>query len=110
MVTIYIHYVFFPSFQFNSKKIDKKKEELNFLYNCQQNWNPKQTIILKHIITYNNLQKYINLKAYINPKGMIGMPVTDRYVWDHAYRHDIFSLYARHMKIIMSFIWMKFSW
>jgi hypothetical protein len=25
---------------------------------------------------------------YINPKGMIGMPVVDRHVWDHAYEHD----------------------
>jgi hypothetical protein len=25
----------------------------------------------------------------INPKGMIGMPVTGRHVWGHAYGHDM---------------------
>jgi len=25
---------------------------------------------------------------YINPKSMIGMPVTGRHVWGHAYEHD----------------------
>jgi hypothetical protein len=25
---------------------------------------------------------------YINPKGMIDMPITNRYVWGHAYEHD----------------------
>jgi hypothetical protein len=25
---------------------------------------------------------------YIKPKGMIGMHVTDRHVWGHAYGHD----------------------
>ncbi len=58
-----------------STKTDKKKEELGLLYSRQQSWNPKQAIILKHIITY------------INPKGMIGMLVTGRRVWGHAYRH-----------------------
>jgi hypothetical protein len=31
---------------------------------------------------------YNNLKTYINPKGMIGMFVTSRNVWGHAYGHD----------------------
>jgi hypothetical protein len=37
---------------------------------------------LKHLITYSNL------RTYINPKGMIGMPITGRHVWGHAYEHD----------------------
>jgi hypothetical protein len=31
---------------------------------------------------------YSNLKTYINLKGMIGMPITSRHVWGHAYKHD----------------------
>jgi hypothetical protein len=57
-------------------------EELGLLYNYQQSWNPKQAITLKHLIAYNNL------RTYINPKGMIGMPIIDCHVWDHAYGHD----------------------
>jgi hypothetical protein len=37
---------------------------------------------LKHLIAYNNIRMYINLK------GMIGMLVTDRHIWGHAYKHD----------------------
>jgi len=54
-------------------------EELGLLYSHQQSWNLKQAITLKHLIAYNN------------SKGMIGMPVTDRHVWGHAYGHDIDS-------------------
>jgi hypothetical protein len=66
----------------NSIKIDKRKEKLDFLYNRQQSWNPKQAITLKHLIAYNNLRTYINLK------GIIGMLVTGCHVWNHAYEHD----------------------
>jgi hypothetical protein len=31
---------------------------------------------------------YNNLRRYINLKGMIGMPVTTRHVWGHAYECD----------------------
>jgi len=31
---------------------------------------------------------YNNLTTYINPKGMIGMLVSCRHVWGHAYGHD----------------------
>jgi hypothetical protein len=55
----------------NSRKIDKKREELGLLYNRQQSWNSKQAITLKHLIAYSNL------RTYINPKNMISMPVTD---------------------------------
>jgi hypothetical protein len=64
------------------KNIDKRREELGLLYNRQQNWNPKQAIILKHLIAYSNL------KMYINPKSMIDMFITSRHVWGHAYGHD----------------------
>jgi hypothetical protein len=47
---------------------------------------------LKYLITYNNLRTYINPRTYINLKGMIGMPVIDRYVWGHAYGHDMGAL------------------
>jgi hypothetical protein len=47
----------------NSKKIDKKREELGLLYNYQQSWNPKQAITLKHLIAYNNCKMYINPKS-----------------------------------------------
>jgi hypothetical protein len=30
----------------------------------------------------------LTLRSYINPKGMIGMPITGRHVWGHAYKHD----------------------
>ncbi len=57
-------------------------EGLGLIFSCQQSWNLKQTITLKHPITYSNL------KTYIDPKGMIGMPVTSHHVWGHAYGHD----------------------
>jgi hypothetical protein len=31
---------------------------------------------------------YNNLRTYINPKGMIGMLITGRHVWGHAYGLD----------------------
>jgi len=31
---------------------------------------------------------YNNLRTFINSKGKIGMPTTDRHVWNHAYKHD----------------------
>jgi hypothetical protein len=52
------------------------------LYSCQQRWNPKQAITLKHLIAYSNLRMYINLK------GMIDMPVIGLHVWGHVYGHD----------------------
>ncbi len=45
------------------EKTVKRREEFNLLYNCQQSWNPKQAITLKHFIAYNNLKMYINLKS-----------------------------------------------
>ncbi len=42
---------------------NKRREELDLLYNRQQSWNPKQAITLKHLIAYNNLKTYINPKS-----------------------------------------------
>jgi hypothetical protein len=44
-------------------KNNKRREELDLLYNRQQSWNPKQAITLKHLIAYNNLKTYINPKS-----------------------------------------------
>ncbi len=74
--------------QRNSRKTDKRKEELGLLYSRQQSWNPKQAITLKHLIVYNNL------RTYINPKDMIGMPIIDYHVWGHAYKHDNTSIFT----------------
>ncbi len=62
--------------QRNSRKTNKRREDLSLLYSHQQSWNLKQAITLKHLITY------------INPKGMIGMPIINHHVWGHAYGHD----------------------
>jgi hypothetical protein len=75
----------------NFRKTNKRREELGLLYICQQSWNPKQAITLKHIIAYSNL------RTYINPKGMIGMPVTGHHVWDHAYGHDRVLIPTQHL-------------
>jgi hypothetical protein len=71
----------FP-WQRNSRKTNKRREELGLLYIHQQSWNPKQVITLKH---------HKNLRTYINPKSMIDMPGTGHHVWGHAFRHDIGS-------------------
>ncbi len=47
---------------------------------------------------------YNNIRAYINPKGMIGMHVTGRHVWGHAYGHDNISK-ATHVYKIFIEIW-----
>jgi hypothetical protein len=36
MAIVYIHYILFPSLQFNSRKINKRREELGLLYGHQQ--------------------------------------------------------------------------
>jgi hypothetical protein len=49
---------------------------------------------------------YNNIKTYINPKGMIGMLITGRHVWDHAYGRDMFStMEVLQTKWIIKVIW-----
>jgi hypothetical protein len=87
---------------FHDKGIFKKltREGKNLAFYTTIN----KVITLKHLIIYSNL------KTYINPKGMIGMPVTNRHVWSHAYEHDINLFPITNMFVQYTLTWIQFKY
>jgi hypothetical protein len=77
------------------EKLTREGKNLTFYTTVNKNWNPKQVITLKHLITYSNV------RMYINPKGMIGMPIIGCHVWGHACGHD------RKILILVFEVWIK---